>query len=104
MQFSRFVKTSSSDYVMVDDPAYNVFQVQSLTASSLDQVKKLLRDQNEYVARQHWLISLLQPMSYCLVQPWLKGYTGQTRGISGANNPFFMGFYAARLWIDKGTK
>jgi peptide/nickel transport system substrate-binding protein len=104
MQFGRFVKASSSDYVMVDDPVYTAFQPKSLVASTLTEVKQLLRDQNEYVARQHYLISLLQPMSYCLTQPWLKGYTGQTRGISGANNPFFMGFYAARLWIDPSLK
>ena len=104
MQFQRFLKASSSDYVMVDDPTYNAFQAQSLVATSLTDVKKLLRDQNEYVARQHYLISLLQPMSYCLCQPWLKGYNGQTRGISGASNPFFMGFYAARFWIDSSLK
>jgi hypothetical protein len=63
-----------------------------------------VKDTNEYVARQHFVISLLQPNTFGLYQPWLKGYSGQNQSISGTNGPKLLAFYAARFWIDQGLK
>jgi vacuolar-type H+-ATPase subunit C/Vma6 len=57
----------------INDPVYAAFHPKAWQVSSFDEIKKLLRDCNERVARQHFLISLLQPMEYTLYQPWLKG-------------------------------
>jgi hypothetical protein len=43
-----------------------------------------IRDANERIARQHYAISLLQPMQYSLYQPWLKGYHGQFGSVCSA--------------------
>ena len=101
---SRFITNGAANYEIINDPVYNDFITKTLAATNLDDVKEFVKEQSEYVAQQHYVISLLQPMSFCLYQPWLKGYSGQTRGISGSSNPFFMGFYAARFWIDQSLK
>jgi hypothetical protein len=63
---------------------------------------QILREANEYVARQHFAISLLFPSTYSLYQPWLKGYSGQFGSVcSGAGSPQLLFFYAARFWIDR---
>jgi ABC-type transport system substrate-binding protein len=104
MAITRFITGGSANYEIISDPVYDAFIPKILAATNLDDVKELVKEQCEYVAQQHYVVSLLQPMSYCLYQPWLKGYSGQTRGISGSANPFFMGFYAARFWIDQSLK
>jgi peptide/nickel transport system substrate-binding protein len=101
---SRFTTGAAANYEMVSDPNYDDLVNKMIAATNLADVKEYVKEQSQYVAQQHLVISLLQPMSYSLYQPWLKGYSGQTRSITGSNNPFFMGFYAARFWIDQKLK
>ena len=49
---------------MVSDPVFDAFYPKAMAATSVDELKQILRDANEYVARQHFAISLLQPMKY----------------------------------------
>ena len=72
---------------MVSDPVYDAFHTKAMATTNVDEIKQILRDWNEYVARQHFDISLLQPMEYALYQPWLKGYNGQHSSISGSRWP-----------------
>jgi hypothetical protein len=67
-------------------------------------MKKVMKDANEYVARQHFVVSLLQPNLYSFSQPWLKGYNGQDGSITGATSPRLLFFYPARFWIDQTLK
>jgi len=87
-------------YFAINDPVLDAFHPKSWTVTSFDEVKKLLRDCNEYVARQHFLISLLQPMERALFQPWFKGYDGQLSSIG----PHLLYYYPARFWIDQNLK
>ena len=104
-QISRFTSTDSNNYNMTSDPTYDALYTQALAATSTDQVKQLLTQANQYVAQQHWVISLLQPNLYELVQPWLKGYTGQIHGLQdGGPGPQLLFFYPARFWIDQSVK
>jgi hypothetical protein len=90
---------------MVSDPVYDGFYTKAMAATSVDQVKQVLKDANEYVARQHFAISLLEPMQYALYQPWLKGYNGQFGSVCGqGSSPQNLGFYTARFWIDQKLK
>jgi hypothetical protein len=74
-------------------------------ATSVDQVKQILKDENEYIAQQHIAISLLDPMLYAFCQPWLKGYSGQSMSITGeVGAPLLCSFYASRFWIDQSLK
>jgi len=65
----------------------------------------VLKEANEYVARKHFVVSLLQPMEYSLCQPWIKGYHAQIyslwMGVGGAS---MLSFYTARFWMDKTIK
>jgi ABC-type transport system substrate-binding protein len=98
---SRF---GPGNYMGINDPVYAAFHPRAWEVSSFDEIKKLLRDCNERVARQHFLISLLQPMEYTLYQPWLKGFSGQRDAISGAAGPHHLFYYPARFWIDQKLK
>jgi len=104
LKIGGFLPESPGNYLMINDPFYNAFQPKAMLATSIDEVKQILREANEYVARHHFDISLLHPMRYALYQPWLKGYNGQNSSISGAAGPQILGFYAARFWIDQNLQ
>jgi hypothetical protein len=90
---------------MVSDPVFDAFQSKAIAATSEDQLKQVLRDANERIARQHFAISLLQTMKYSLHHPWFKGYNGQFRSVcSAAGSPQLLFFYPARFWIDQDMK
>jgi peptide/nickel transport system substrate-binding protein len=90
-----------ADWAMVSDPGYDALYAQAMAATSTDSAKQIMKNVNEYVAQQHYVISLLQPVTFSLVQPWLKGYSGQYGATYGSSGPPFLFFYAARFWIAK---
>jgi hypothetical protein len=68
-------------------------------------MKEITRAANEYISRQHFTISLLQPMAYSLCQPWVKGFDGQF-GSAWAHSagPAMLSFYLARFWVEGKPK
>jgi len=58
-----------------------------MAATSVDQVKQILKDANDRVARQHYAVSLLAPVGFNLIQPWLNGYDGQFGSVAGSIGP-----------------
>jgi len=94
------------NWLGVNDPIMDAFYPKALAATSEDELKQILKDVNERVARQHFVISLLQPpISYSLYQPWLKGYQGQVHSIwMGMGGPSRLSLYGARFWIDSSLK
>ena len=104
-QLSRLHTGYSSNYLMVSDPVFDAFQPKAIAATNEAGVKQVLREANEYVARQHFSISLLSVGSFSLYQPWLKGFHGQFGAVcSAAGSPQLLFFYPARFWIDKEMK
>jgi peptide/nickel transport system substrate-binding protein len=103
LQCEDFLKGNSTDYIMVNDPAFNAFYPEAVAETSVDDIKQVVQAANEEVAQQHFVISLLQPVTFSLYQPWLKGYNGQSQSIWGTNGPKYLGFFAARFWIDKSS-
>jgi peptide/nickel transport system substrate-binding protein len=104
LELTRF-RTGDGNWGMVDDPGFNSFLPEAMSTTSYDDMKKIIRDANEYVARQHFTISLLQPMYYSLCQPWVKGFNaqhGSTWGHTGG--PGMLSFYLGRFWIDRKLK
>jgi peptide/nickel transport system substrate-binding protein len=98
-QIAKFYSTTSTNYEDIHDPAYDAIYAQALAATTLDGVKAALLSANQYILQQHYLISLVQPMTFSFVQPWLKGYNGQNNGLSGSYGPSLLFFYPARFWI-----
>ena len=105
LQLNYFHTGDTTNFPMVSDPVFDGFYNKVLIANNIDGVKQALRDANEYVARQHFTVSLLQPNLFAFSQPWLKGYNGQYSSVStGSGGPLYPGFYAARFWIDLNLK
>jgi ABC-type transport system substrate-binding protein len=102
---TRFKTGYSANYNMVSDQVYDNFYARSQTAKNLEELKPVLKDANERIARQHYSISLLQPTTFSLCQPWVKGYDAQIHStwMSGGG-PSMLSFYGARFWIDSKLK
>ena len=102
---TRFQTGLSANFMMVSDPVFDAFYPKAIAATNVDDLKKIMRDANERVARQHYAVSLLQPAAYSLSQPWLKGYNAQVHSVwMGSGGPSLLGFYGARFWIDQNLK
>ena len=105
LQLNYFHTGDATNYFMVSDPVFDAFYNKVLAANDINGVKQALKDANQYVAQQHFSISLLQPNLFAFCQPWLKGYNGQYSSVStGSGGPVYPGFYAARFWIDSNLK
>jgi peptide/nickel transport system substrate-binding protein len=102
---TRFQKNGWGNWMMVDDPAISSFLSDALSSTTIDDMKFVMRKANEYVARKHFTISVLQPEAYSLCQPWVKGFTGQF-GSAWAHSvgPAMLSFYLGRFWIDRNLK
>ena len=102
---TRFHTGSATNYVMVSDPVFDAYFDKATAAANDDELKLVLRDANERVARQHYAISLLMPMEYSLYQPWVKGYHAQIYSIwMGVGGASMLSFYGGRFWIDGELK
>ena len=96
---TQFQVGDQVNYEMWNDPVFNAFAPAANAATSIDAIKKIDADANEYVARQHIEICVATPNTFTLCQPWLKGYTGQNYAFSNLLNQ-----YGARCWIDQNVK
>jgi hypothetical protein len=92
------LQTGHPTHQMISDPVCDTFYPKALAAIGIEEAKQIFRDANEYLTRQHFSISLLQPKSFALCQPWLKGYYGQFGLITGSA---VLSFDLGRFWIDQ---
>ena len=100
-----FHKGGRSNWAMVDDPVFNAFLPKVMVMTNIDDMKKVIKDANEYVARQHFTISLLQPIAYSLCQPWVKGFNAQFGSAwAHGGGPAMLSFYLGRFWVDQKLK
>jgi peptide/nickel transport system substrate-binding protein len=103
-QLTQFQTGNSSNYYGLSDSGFDAFYPKALSATNIDEIKQIVKDANLLVARQHYLISLLQPVTFGLCQPWLKGFTYPIGAVGSSSGPFMIGFYGARYWIDQNLK
>lgn len=104
-QFMRYgVLGYQSDYIMVNDATCQKAYTDANAAQSVNEVQKLLQNINLYIATQHFAISLAQPSSFNLVQPWIKGNPGaNTLGDAVTGGGFGDGVPVG-IWIDTAMK
>ena len=95
------LQTGHPTYQMINDLVCDTLYPKALAATSLDEKLQIFRYANEYYARQHFVISLLQPQTYALCQPWLKGFSAQFGSLTGAT---VLSFFLGRFWIDNDIK
>ena len=99
---TTFLSTYANNFRGTKDPIVDGYYTQAYSATTIDSLKQIIKDLNIRVAQQHFSVSLLQPLSYSLVQPWLKGYNSQIFGISGGGaGAQLLFFYGARFWITQ---
>jgi ABC-type transport system substrate-binding protein len=102
---TQFQSGYSANFSMVDDPVFNSFYPRATVAANEDELKQVIRDANEHVARQHYTVSILLPLQYSLYQPWVKAYQAQGHSVwMGSGGPSMLSFYGARFWIDHELK
>jgi len=99
VQLNKWLPTDAGNWTQIFDPVWNTFATQAAAATTVTQVQQIVQNANQYVAQNHFVISLLNPMGFNLVQPWLKGYSGQVNALSGNVGPSYLFFYPARFWI-----
>jgi hypothetical protein len=105
LNLSVFQKGNRMNWAMVNDPVFDAFLKRATAAIGADDIKEVMRDANEYALRQHFTISLLQPMAYSLCQPWVKGFNAQFGSAwAHAAGPALLSFYLGRFWIDEKLK
>jgi len=91
------------NWKMYSNPTYDALVNNALSpTTSIDEIKQDLIKADQIVAEGHIVISLCDPPSYGISQPWLHGYNAQFNAISGnstaGGSPYF---FLARYWIDK---
>jgi peptide/nickel transport system substrate-binding protein len=101
-QLNRMRTGVSYNYLMISDPVIDTNYANAMVATDPNVILQILESENEYLAKQHYAISLLTTVGYSLCQPWLKGYNAQQQ--STGNNAVNIGFYGARYWIDQRLK
>ena len=97
-QLNRFRTGVTYNYMLISDSKIDNWYTQAMAATDPNVWLQILEQENEYIAAQHFTISLLEVNSFTLCQPWLIGYNGQAQVIG--TNACGMGFYGARCWID----
>jgi hypothetical protein len=104
IQFVRYQPANTADYMRIDDATFNAALPNAMAATTVAGVKQIVQNLNEYVAQQHFVISLLVPPTYSFCQPWLKGFDAQYGATWGYSGPQLLYFYDARFWIDSSLK
>jgi len=103
-QFMRFTPGYQSNYILVNDTTMTNFNNQATAAMSVSAVQQLLHDANLYVAQNHFAISLAQPSTFNMVQPWVGGAVGNnTLGDAVTGGGFGDGVPIA-VWINQSLK
>jgi len=99
-ELALFVTGASTNFQLISDPVVDSNYTKAMAATSVDQVKQILKDENEYFSRQHFTVALLHPSFFAFYQPWLIGYNGASSALPGTGSgPPLLYFYAARFWI-----
>jgi peptide/nickel transport system substrate-binding protein len=99
IQLVRYQPTNTANYMNINDSTFNAALPDAMAATTTAQVKQIVQSLNEYVAQQHFVISLLVPPTYSFCQPWLKGFNAQYGATWGYSGPQLLYFYEARFWI-----
>ena len=101
-QLNRFRTGVVYNYEGISDPKIDNWYTQAMSATDPNVVLQILEQENEYIAEQHFSISLPTINTFCLCQPWLIGYNAQQQTIG--QNAVDIGFYGARFWINQQIK
>ena len=77
----------------VSDPIYDALWEQAKTEVNEEKFRNIVKEADDYNISQHWVVNILPKVSYCIYQPWIHGFNGETG--------FAWGQLFARMWTDK---
>ena len=96
----RFTPSALWNSSNVNDPVYTAMQEAVQAATTLEEAFGIVGEMQQYAIEKFWQIWGPMPPYYLAVQPWVKGFNGETR-LGGAGQDFRI---FTRLWIDQELK
>ncbi len=94
----RWSGNTSSNYTYNNDSVYDGIYDAFWAATSEAEAISLMQEADKRAIEMHWSVNLFPTATYVAWQPYLKGYSGESR-------LFFGGQWAlAHLWIDQALK
>ena len=103
-QVGHYAKGQVVNYMRIDDPVLNSASTDILSAPTTDGWKAILLKENQVVAENHYLISLLQTNAFSFYQPWIIGFNAQYGSTWGWGGPQLLFYWDARFWVDSKIK
>jgi peptide/nickel transport system substrate-binding protein len=95
----RWSGNTTSNYTYNNDAGYDAIVAQFFAATTMDEAARLQAEADEYAIPKHWSVHLFPLATFIAWQPYLKGYSGESR-----LNMSCGGYISARLWIDQALK
>jgi peptide/nickel transport system substrate-binding protein len=94
----RWSGNTTSNYTYNNDSVYDGIHDEFMAATSEDEARQLLQEADERAIEMHWTVALFPLATYIAWQPYLKGYSGESRLFFGGQ------WLLAHLWIDQDLK
>ena len=103
-QFMRYTPGYQSNYIQVNDPTCTDFNNNAIAATSVAAGAAAAARCEPVHCEQHFAISLAQPSTFNMVQPWIMGAVGaNTLGDAVTGAGFGDGSPIA-VWINQSLK
>ncbi len=95
----QFVSTNAFNPTGVQDPEMDRLWAATQEATTLDEYKRWVREADQYVAANHWILWGGRVPHFMAHQSWVKGYNGEL-SMGGMDRTAMF----SRLWIDSELK
>jgi hypothetical protein len=105
--FHQLVKLTGGygvNYLNVNDPTINNYYQQAIAAQSVTATAQILHDDNVYIASQNIDISVAQPSTFNMVQPWVQGNPGSATLGDAVLGAGFGGGVPYAVWINPALR
>jgi peptide/nickel transport system substrate-binding protein len=96
----RYTK-NPMNYTYNNDPDYDTIVNKFNVTTSAAEAAQLVQQADKYALEKHWAVNTFSMVSYNLLQPDIKGYSGEQLGYVGA---WGQGQILARLWRTQSAK
>jgi peptide/nickel transport system substrate-binding protein len=103
-ELSRFTTGYQLNYILFSDPKVDAWYAQAQSTTDVATVQQIMHDENLYLAQQHIVISISQPSTYNLIQPWDEGCVAGNYPLGQGPISGFWGSWGAGNWIDESIK
>jgi peptide/nickel transport system substrate-binding protein len=78
----------------INDPIFEEYYNKAQAALSQEELRNIIIEADMYATSQQWVVNVLPTTSFCIYQPWLRGFNGEnTINVYGETFKWF--------WIDQ---